>query len=493
MELCQNFLQALTDMSFHDEKAGSEDGAEAVMHEQRTGWKGTYYHPLTQIVMLGFVCFMGPGLFNAVNGLGGGGQLDPTTSANANVATYSTFAAVGFFAGSINNKLGSKMTLQIGTLGYCLYIGSYLSLNIHPHSGAFVVAAGAILGICAGLLWAAQGSLMLAYPTEAEKGKYIAIFWAIFNLGGVVGSAVALGTNFNNTAGTVGNSTYIAFIVLTAIGICIPMLMADPKKVIRSDGAKVIIPLHPSWKTQFLGLWVTLKTDPMILLLFPMFFTSNWFYTWQWNDFNAALFDLRGRSLNSFLYWTSQIFGSIGISFLLDSKLSRRARAFSGWAALMILIFITHIWAYFYQIQYVRPGPSDIDIHNKRFIGRVFLYILFGFLDSMWQTTTYWLMGAISNDAGKLAIMVGFYKSLQSAGAAGVWRADAVKTPFMNLFISTWVLLVSGLLFALPMIHLRVKNHTDLADETLVRMDSKGHIRDVEQVKKEEELAAATA
>lgn len=40
---------------------------------------------------------------------------------------------------------------------------------------------------------------MLAYPTEAEKGKYIAIFWAIFNLGGVVGSAVALGTNFNNT------------------------------------------------------------------------------------------------------------------------------------------------------------------------------------------------------------------------------------------------------------------------------------------------------
>lgn len=35
------------------------------------------------------------------------------------------------------------------------------------------------------------------------------------------------------------------------------------------------------------------------------------------------------------------------------------------------------------------------------------------------------------------------------------------------MFISTWVLLVAGLVFALPMIHLRVKNHTDLADETL--------------------------
>jgi MFS family permease len=477
-------------MSLQDEKAGSE--TEVVTYERPTGWKGIYYKPLTQVIMLGFICFMGPGLFNAVNGLGGGGQVDATTSANSNVALYSTFAFVGFFAGSVNNRLGSILTLQLGTFGYCLYIGSYLALNIHPHAGAFVIASGAILGVCAGLLWAAQGSLMLAYPTESQKGTYIAIFWAIFNLGGIIGSAVSLGTNFNNTSGTVGNGTYIAFIILTAIGIAIPSVMASPKKVIRSDGSKVIIPLHPTWKTQLYGLWLVLETDPMILLLFPMFFVSNWFYTWQFNDFNGALFDLRGRSLNSLLYWTSQVFGSIGISFILDSKLNRRTRAFSGWGALMVMIFVTHIWAYFYQIQYVRPGPQDIDIHDKRYVGRVFLYIFFGFLDSMWQTTSYWLMGAISNDAGKLAIMVGFYKSLQSAGAAGVWRADAVKLPFLNIFVSTWVLLVVGLLFALPMIHLRVKNHTELADETLVRMDEHGNVRDVSEVQKEAE-AVTTA
>jgi MFS family permease len=481
-------------MSFHDEKAGSEDGAEVLIHERPAGWRGKFQNPLTQVFMLGFVCFMGPGLFNAVNGLGGGGQLDATTGANANVALYSTFAVVGFFAGSINNRLGSKLTLQLGTFGYCLYIGSYLSLNIHPKSGAFVVAAGAILGVCAGMLWAAQGSLMLAYPTESQKGTYIAIFWSIFNLGGVVGSAVALGTNFNNSAGTVANGTYIGFIVLTAIGITIPMFLTDPKHVIRSDGTKVTVPLHPTWKTQLYGLYLTLRTDPMILLLFPMFFCSNWFYTWQFNDFNGALFTLRGRSLNSMLYWTSQIFGAIGMSFILDSKFSRRTRAFGGIAALMLMIFVTHIWAYFYQIQYTRATtPNTIDIHDKRYVGRVFLYIFLGFLDSMWQTTSYWLMGAISNDAGKLAIMVGFYKSIQSAGAAGVWRADAVKLPFMNIFISTWVLLVAGLIFVLPMVHLRVKNHTDIAEETLARMDSNGNIRAVEEVKAEQHAAAATA
>jgi hypothetical protein len=95
------------------------------------------------------------------------------------------------------------------------------AFNIHPHAGAFVIAAGALLGVCAGLLWTAQGSLMLAYPTgpsdvtpevlsnfandlvcmiESQKGMFIAIFWGIFNLGGVVGAAVAVGQNFHSKA-----------------------------------------------------------------------------------------------------------------------------------------------------------------------------------------------------------------------------------------------------------------------------------------------------
>jgi MFS family permease len=73
------------------------------------------------------------------------------------------------------------------------------ALNIHPVTAkGFVIAAGAILGICAGLLWTAQGSIMMAYPTEAQKGRFISIFWAIFNLGGVVGAAVALGQNIHS-------------------------------------------------------------------------------------------------------------------------------------------------------------------------------------------------------------------------------------------------------------------------------------------------------
>jgi len=68
------------------------------------------------------------------------------TSANGNSALYATFAFTAFFAGSIHNKLGSRLTLLLGSLGYSLYIGSYLAMEIHPNAGGFVIAASSILG-----------------------------------------------------------------------------------------------------------------------------------------------------------------------------------------------------------------------------------------------------------------------------------------------------------------------------------------------------------
>ncbi|KAF8639394.1 hypothetical protein AX17_001519 [Amanita inopinata Kibby_2008] len=459
----------------------SENGSQEEIYARSGGIKGLYNHPLTQVVMLGFVCFMCPGLFNALNGLGGAGQVDTQTSANANTALYSTFTVGAFFSGSINNKLGSRLTLFLGSTGYALYIGSFLALNLHPNAGPFVIAAGAILGICAGMLWTAQGSLMLAYPTESQKGKFIGVFWSIFNMGAVVGACVSLGQNFHSKANSVGDGTYIVFLVLTFTGVLIPMFMVDPKKMVRTDGSKVTTPRHPSWKWEFYSLWVTLKTDPMILLLFPMFFASNWFYTWQFNEYNDALFNIRARSLNNFVYWLAQIIGSISIGFVLDQRcIGRRIRAFTGWTILLAMVFIVHIWAYFYQIRYTRESiPADaqkMDIYDQGFSGKIMLYIFCGLLDAMWQTAVYWIIGAMSNDPAKLAHFTGFYKSIQSAGGAGVWRADGARTPFFNVFISTWVLLVSGLVFALPMIYLRVKDSTEYQDETLARMDDHGQI-----------------
>ena len=81
------------------------------------------------------------GMFNAINGLGGGGQFNAQASNDSNTALYSTFAVVGFFAGTITNTLGIKTALSFGGLGYVVYISSYLCYN-HTQNYGYVVFAG---------------------------------------------------------------------------------------------------------------------------------------------------------------------------------------------------------------------------------------------------------------------------------------------------------------------------------------------------------------
>lgn len=148
-----------------------------------------YASPTVQLVMVSFVCFLCPGMFNALSGLGGGGQLDSKAQTASSTALYSVFAVVGFFAGTFANRLGLRLTFSIGGIGYCIYSASFLCYS-HTENFGFVVFAGAFLGLCAGLLWTAQGAVMMSYPLEHQKGRFISWFWIIFNTGAVIGSLV---------------------------------------------------------------------------------------------------------------------------------------------------------------------------------------------------------------------------------------------------------------------------------------------------------------
>jgi hypothetical protein len=64
-----------------------------------------YRSPMTQIWIVAFILFLNPGMYNALAGLGGAGQVDATVQNNAGVALHSTFAVLGFIAGIANNYL----------------------------------------------------------------------------------------------------------------------------------------------------------------------------------------------------------------------------------------------------------------------------------------------------------------------------------------------------------------------------------------------------
>ncbi|GAB7364591.1 hypothetical protein MBLNU230_g5397t1 [Neophaeotheca triangularis] len=437
-----------------------------------------YASPQMQLLLVAMVCFLCPGMFNAVNGLGGGGQLSSEASNASNTALYSTFAVVGFFAGTVTNVLGIKRSLSLGGLGYCIYVASYLCYN-HTANFGFMVFAGFFLGCCAGILWSAQGAIMMAYPPENSKGRYIAWFWIIFNLGGVIGSLVPLGQNINTTTNSsVSDGTYVGFIILTALGAALAFTLTDAKNVLRYDNTRVIVAKHPSWKTELLGIWQTLFSDPYVVLLFPMFFASNYFYVYHFNDVNLAYFNTRTRALNNVLYWLSQMLGATIAGYLLDLHGVRRTiRARAAWASLLALTMVVWGGGYEFQKGYTRAEisagtapdvPPDaayvkMDWTHAGYAGPMFLYIFYGMYDAVWQTMVYWFMGATTNNSRKLANFAGFYKGIQSAGAAVTWRLDGLENApeYMTMFASCWGILAGSLLVALPVIWVKIEDRAD--------------------------------
>lgn len=57
-------------------------------------------------------------------------------------------------------------------------------------------------------------------------------------------------------------------------------------------------------------------------------------------------------------------------------------------------------------------------------------------------------------------MIVGFYKGIQSAGAAVTFRLDAQRKPWMTLLIISWAVMAAGLVIMAPVLVSRVQNHT---------------------------------
>ncbi len=258
-----------------------------------------------------------------------------------------------------------------------------------------------------------------------------------------------------------------------AIGAILSFGLCNADKVIREDGSKVIVMKNPTWSSEILGLWETLRQQPWILLLFPMFFCSNIFYTYQNNAVNGAVFNDRTRALNGLLYWFAQIVGAIINGFALDySGLRRSTRARASFAFLMLYTFA--VWGGGWSWQKneptrawydANPKALKLDWTDKAAVGPMTLYFFYGMYDAVWQTDIYWYMGALSNNGRKAANLAGFYKGIQSAGAAVFWRLDGMLLPYNTIFGATWGTLAGSLLIAAPVIVMKIQDHVSIEED----------------------------
>ncbi|CAK7348587.1 unnamed protein product [Dovyalis caffra] len=159
---------------------------------------------ISMVSLIGLVCFCCPGMFNALAGMGGGGQVKATAANNADTALYTTFSIFGILGGGIYNIFGPRLTLGAGC----------------PTTYTFAIVAGAVLGIGAGLLWAGQGAIMTCYPSPGRRGIYI---WSIFNTGGVIGGLIPFILNYHRLKGESSRRTrgYVGIGIVALLGTAI--------------------------------------------------------------------------------------------------------------------------------------------------------------------------------------------------------------------------------------------------------------------------------
>ncbi|KAL2783084.1 major facilitator superfamily domain-containing protein [Aspergillus keveii] len=456
--------------------AGEDVTADSV--QQRSAAYRLYTHPWSQIILISFICFCCPGMYNALSGLGGSGQVDSTVAANANVALLSATAGTALFiVGPIFDHVGPRICLLLGGWTYPLYAGSLLCFN-KTGNGAFVIASGAILGVGASFLWVAQGAIMTTYVSEAQKGRAIAAFWIIFNLGGGVGSLASFGLNYHSTSGTVSNATYIALLVIMALGWLMGVLICPPSAVRLNELQPTPETEKKNWK-RTVALAIHTIADWRVLCILPLFFCANVFYSYQQNIVNGMTFNIRTRSLNSALYWIAQMLGGLIMGLILDiPQLTRPARARAGWAFLVVTGMT--IWGGGYAFQkwltarMARGLKQDIDFSQGSLAtGPIFLYIFYGAFDAFWQSYCYWLVGTRSNSPAVAAILVGAYKTFQSTGGAMAWRVNALGKPAMTQFAMDWGLCMGGLVIALPSVLTVTKTSTAVVEEDEVEKEEK--------------------
>lgn len=180
-------------------------------------------------------------------------------------------------------------------------------------------------------------------------------------------------------------------------GAFLALLLCNADDIIRKDGSRVILKKNPTWQSELVGLWETLRFEPFIILLFPMFWSSNWFYVYQQNSMNAAYFNTRTKSLNNVLYWMSQIIAAGIWGYLLD--VGRVRRSLRAKIALGVLFVLTMaIWGggYAFGKTYNREtvdqdnGFVAMDWTSDGYVGLMFLYMFYGFFDAAWQASIYW-------------------------------------------------------------------------------------------------------
>ncbi|KAH6683956.1 major facilitator superfamily domain-containing protein [Halenospora varia] len=398
-----------------------------------------YRSPLFNVIIVGLISFTQPGIWNALNNTGAGGQQEPYLVNGANSLTFGIMVFGCTLFSLLANKFGLKTILIIGTLGYAPYSAS-LYVNNRYGVEWFVLFGGVTCGIAASALWASEGAIALGYPQVKDRGKFTGIWLGLRELGQLIGSSIQLSLNRKkNQRGKVGYDTYLILIGLQCAGLPLAFLVSPPEKVIRPDGTKIGDPTkNKKVLGEFKRAWALLKTKRVFLLL-PILVGFNWNGTYL-SIYLTKYFSVRARALGALTTGIAATAANIFWGWFLDLKIFSRPKiARITWFSFVLIMLSIFGWQISNQHKYQSIVPKvTLDWDTPDF-GRAFAStVFFRFMNESHYMFVYWIIGTFNNDIETLTLTVGIVRSFESFGSAvsfGLGAASAVS-PMANLIVA---------------------------------------------------------
>lgn len=334
-------------------------------------YRSTFYNAF----ILGVCNFLAPGIWGAMNSLGGGGEEEPYLVNAANALTFGLMVVSCFFGSVIVRFIGIKWTLIVGTMGYAPYAAGLYTNNRFGQEWLVILGA-ALCGMSAGIFWMAEAAIALSYPESYHQGRFLG-FWLSFRVGGqILGGVISLGVNAHrSTSGSISYTVYLIFIALQALGPFAGLLLNNPSQVQRKDGIPVQLQVENSIGYELKSmskLWISRKFLYIIPFICQAVYTEAVMFSYE-----GLWFSVRARALGSFLSGViALIIGNLLGAFLDTKRISLKQR--SRYAFFLVVVWqgICWIWASVLTTEFNKTNPI-YDWTDPGF-GRAFVLFLFG-------------------------------------------------------------------------------------------------------------------
>ncbi|KAH6609298.1 major facilitator superfamily transporter [Trichoderma cornu-damae] len=394
------------------------------------------------MTILGFCNLAAPGIWGAMNSLGAGGSQSPQLVNAANALTFGLMVVSCYFSSVLIRFIGIKGALVFGTIGYAPYAAGLYTNNRFGVTW-LVVLGSALCGISAGVFWAAEAAIAIAYPEPWNRGKSLG-YWLTFRvLGQIIGGAVNLSLNIDRKgAGKVSYTVYIVFIAIQAAGALVALLLNRPQHVQRQDGKKVQLSIVENpWFEIKATAKAFIRPHFLLILLWigQAVFSEAVYFTYL-----SLWFSVRARALGSFLGGVvAIIIGNLTGWWLDRTKISLKTRARYAFWFIVITQGAWWLWATVVSTRYRRTLPT-YDWTDPGFGSGfgVYVFLTFGFQIN--YLFLYFVVTHLAQDQGEVIRYAALLRGTESA-----WQAVSYGLTSLTVFAQAGAIYMNFILWGI--------------------------------------------